>query len=178
MYIILSMFCYCFSPFLFQQNNRHRCVISRSRRIRTISKMLYIFTRTSVTVYGVVHFIVCVHHGRHELQVSLYSMYVHENLTRLRTRHNSHVSFVSRCSIPECDFKSSADVYKPYWLNRTVPFYGDTPAKCTRYKAYNTTKRQCQYYNFNRSSSIKCDEFVFESGGETTIVSAVNRVQT
>jgi len=91
-----------------------------------------------------------------------------------------------RCLIPECDPVANDQViYKPIWLNRSVPFDDNrVPEKCSRYamsRSYysvynntNNTKHQCQYYNFNRTLSVECDEFVFESDGETTIVSAVS----
>lgn len=88
------------------------------------------------------------------------------------------VYHVFRCLIPECDTARKEPItYKPYWLNKTVPFNDDVPAKCLRYVNNNQTKGQCQYYNFNRSSSVLCqDGFVFEEGGEVTIVSAVSCV--
>lgn len=68
--------------------------------------------------------------------------------------------------------------YKPRWLNWTVPFDGEAPSKCWRYAADKSNADDihsgtCQQINFNRSSTVHCDEFVFESGGEMTIVSAV-----
>ncbi|VVC35894.1 Sugar transporter, conserved site,Major facilitator superfamily domain,Major facilitator, sugar [Cinara cedri] len=87
-----------------------------------------------------------------------------------------------RCLIPKCDSEMETVVYKPPWLNWAVPFHENTPAKCQRYAAKNPHDNdslvlvlpQCQYNNFNKSSVEDCDEFVFESGGESTIVSAFN----
>ncbi|XP_050424536.1 organic cation transporter-like protein [Adelges cooleyi] len=76
-----------------------------------------------------------------------------------------------RCYIGDCD-PSSGQQYKASWLNNTVPFNGETPSRCDRYKKINKTEHTCDASNFNRSSSIECNNFVFESGGDTTIVSA------
>ncbi|KAL5242557.1 hypothetical protein ACI65C_009967 [Semiaphis heraclei] len=91
-----------------------------------------------------------------------------------------------RCLINECDASETTFEYWPSWLNRTVPFDHDDHrlSNCLRYTSskspniINTTDRrissQCDETDFNESSIVQCDEFVFESGGETTIVSAFN----
>ncbi|XP_060852099.1 organic cation transporter protein-like [Rhopalosiphum padi] len=90
-----------------------------------------------------------------------------------------------RCLINGCDSASETTVdYWPIWLNRTVPFDNDDHrlAKCSQYVRHNsvdtnkTDKRifRCDDSDFNKSLSVQCEEFVFESGGETTIVSAFN----
>ncbi|XP_060866747.1 organic cation transporter protein-like [Metopolophium dirhodum] len=90
-----------------------------------------------------------------------------------------------RCRINECDVSETSFEYWPPWLNQTVPFDADDHrlSKCSRYvlnnspNNTNTTDRRvfrCDESEYNRSSIVQCDEFVFESGGETTIVSAFN----
>lgn len=102
--------------------------------------------------------------------------------------HHCFLHFICppcRCLINGCDSASETEVeYWPYWLNRTVPFdYDDHRlAKCLQYVRHNpdainkTNKHifQCDNSDFNKSLSVQCDEFVFESDGETTIVSAVS----
>jgi len=89
-----------------------------------------------------------------------------------------------RCMINGCDVSETAFEYWPPWVNHAVPFDADDYrlSKCSRYvlnnfpNNTNTTDRRvfrCDESDFNKSSSVQCDEFVFESGGETTIVSAV-----
>lgn len=90
----------------------------------------------------------------------------------------AYLQMYNRCLIPECDSTMETVTYKPRWLNWTVPFDGEAPSKCWRYAANksnneDTNSGACHQLDFNRSSTVHCDEFVFESGGELTIVSAV-----
>lgn len=89
-----------------------------------------------------------------------------------------------RCMIKGCDVSETVFEYWPSWLNLTIPFDADDHrlSKCSRYVLNNSSINtnttdphvfQCDENDFNKSSSVLCDEFVFDSSGETTIVSAV-----
>lgn len=71
-----------------------------------------------------------------------------------------------RCKIPECDLNSSS--YNTDWLEFTVPFKDGKPSECYRYEA-NIDNPTCTADNFNQSSAILCNDFIYK-GDEKTIV--------
>lgn len=88
-----------------------------------------------------------------------------------------------RCNIPECENSSMLDVsYMPDWIDNAVPMEHGVPAKCLRFastKLLNQSKlgtngfEYCDVNVFNRSETIRCNEFVYKTD-EVNIVNEVN----
>jgi hypothetical protein len=91
--------------------------------------------------------------------------------------------FFCRCRIPECDGTEAS--FQPDWLRNAVPFRQhdarSVPWRCRRFAPRNSSllsenaernDSSCSPQNFDNSSVIRCDAWVYD-GEETTILREV-----
>lgn len=74
--------------------------------------------------------------------------------------------------MPECDVgeNNRQILFNQTWVHYAIPTLNDTLEKCERNAPANTieidgisTGIQCSAEHFNRSSKIKCDEYIYAS---------------
>lgn len=80
-----------------------------------------------------------------------------------------------RCEIPGCDMENSTD-FLPDWLNNSVPFKDNKPAKCDRYiRSFNKSiPENCSSDNFQYDHTETCSSFVFKTD-EVSILKDVSK---
>lgn len=94
-------------------------------------------------------------------------------LFRARSLCLQKQSQIRRCMVSECENDGSESTFLPDWINMTTPYDKNTnlPEKCERFSSSNES---CSIGSFDRTSSVKCDTFVYEDD-EVTILNEVRK---